>query len=153
MPKALYLFKLLIIIFLITFFSTQCKTNKSLSNINLQKGRLILSPIIDQEYIYQDAETFTITDAVVIDKILHLNLSYSGGSGTHQFELIWNGRYLKTHPIQIPLFIKHTVQNEDSNEEKQISLKYDVSGILPSNEDLVYLKINGFDNKVECKIK
>lgn len=53
------------------------------------------------------SDPFEISFADVINDFLVLNVSYTGGCETHDFEVLSNGKYTATYPPEIVLHIKH----------------------------------------------
>lgn len=52
-------------------------------------------------------DAFDLNEMVVVDDTLSLTVSYSGGCAPHEFRLCWDGSFMESSPVQVPLVLQH----------------------------------------------
>ena len=137
---------ILAILFPLFFYSCFTKKKSSLSE-TVDKNQIQI-PVKDPEFVYNIDSSYMISKAEIINGILNLKIRYIGGCGTHNFDLMWNGRYLKSYPLQISLFVRHTSENEKCTKYKFADLSYNLSTIMPPEEDTVFVNLAAFGKKL-----
>jgi len=74
--------------------------------------------------------------AGIEDENLVLSVNYSGGCKTHLFELIWDGQYLESSPLQINLNFRHSNQGDTCQMLIRKRLAYSLSDVEPCHINL-----------------
>lgn len=60
--------------------------------------------ILDKtQYETAAVEAYQIVEAVVEEDLLKLTVQYGGGCGTVNFELLTNGAFMESYPVQLPV--------------------------------------------------
>lgn len=60
----------------------------------------------------KDSKPFFISNAFIWEDTLHVTVNYGGGCKKHDFQIVWDGKFIKTLPPKIPLVILHN-NNQD----------------------------------------
>ncbi|MCI5122954.1 MAG: hypothetical protein D3925_00385 [Candidatus Electrothrix sp. AR5] len=92
------------------------------------------------------------TDMVMIsaaglkgDKLL-IDVSYAGGCAPHDFQLEWNGDFLKSNPQQVMFNLSHNGNGDACQALIRERLQFDLSPILEfANENIIHVKSLGGD--------
>lgn len=66
-------------------------------------------------------------DTIVTDDILNIDVSYSGGCEEHDFNLIWDGSFLKSSPAQAEVYLSHDAKGDSCEAEISKSLSFDLT--------------------------
>ncbi len=84
----------------------QCQ-KKSVISATTSEPFTSLELQVDPEMTFPEETNYKITMAEIKDNFLYVTVGYSGGCKEHTFNMNWNGRYLKSQPMQINLVIMH----------------------------------------------
>ncbi len=87
---------------------------------------------------------YTIHSAIITDKILTIDFSYKGGCSDHGFDLMFNGRYMKSMPMKASLYLIHET-TDSCEEDLRQQFRYDLSKLLPENQKKLIIKLYGYD--------
>jgi len=109
--------------------------------------------IRNESYTPQASVNFKIESASIQDSILTVNVSYAGGCGTHSWDLIWTGMYMKSLPMKVSLFIHHTSENETCNDKMQETLNYNLNLLSPGRGEKLMVLLRGYEGELEFNIK
>jgi len=138
---------------LLVISAYSCKTNKETKTTKetAPKSLVICDEIImdNSYYPYDEKPTYKISRAEVNDNKLYLTIHYLGGCGTHQFQLYGNTNYLKTKPVQLNLFLKHSQEHESCQKELVLEKCFDISAIKGLGDDIVRLNIRPYKEPVD----
>ena len=145
----------LLIISLFTFsiaISSCCtskKNKKKDTETELKQNNTPHAVVRDTAYRAPEILDYKILSAEVKENILKAEVSYVGGCGTHSWQLIWTGVYMKSLPMKVPLTIHHEVTGETCNEQKTEILYFDLSSLNPGRGDKLVLLLKGLEEKIE----
>jgi hypothetical protein len=94
-------------------------------------------------------DNFELENISVSGDYLLLSVSYSGGCQNHEFNVLWNGKVIKTSPPQVDLYLYH-----DSNDDLCEAKIYTTFALKLSNFNQDELVINFFDyNNVKYTVE
>lgn len=123
-----------------------CKAKKEVSKgPQLQVKELI----VDKELYPVEDETFSISAASIDGDILTLEVSYHGGKAFHDFELLFNGIYMKSMPPQVNLFLKHSHTPENCEKLISESVHYNLKNLRLGERGTVIIRLAGYTEKLE----
>ncbi len=145
--------KVIVLIMAVSAMSLQCKTNKNQQKDKNDK-QTISKLIIDRNFVPDRSKKldYTIESLSYNTKnILSIEVSYFGGCGTHNFDLIFNGNYLKSLPMKAGLFLKHTSKNETCDKKINTVLRFDITGLKPDKYDKLKIKFIGSEQNIMYK--
>jgi|AntAceMinimDraft_17_1070374.scaffolds.fasta_scaffold01929_5 hypothetical protein len=146
--------KIIVITMAVSAMSLQCKTNKKIQKDKSDK-QTISKLIIDRNFSPDRSKKldYKIESLSYNTKnILNIEISYLGGCGTHNFDLIFNGNYLKSLPMQAGLFLKHTSKNETCDKKINTVLHFDITGLKPDRYNKLKIKFIGSDQNIMYEI-
>jgi hypothetical protein len=124
-----------------------CKSSKNnKTQVAEEKTDVMPTLTIDKSY-KPDSIDYTISQVVIKGDYLIFDVTYKGGCGKHKFDLIFNGNYAKSLPVQASLHLKHTKENETCNNDITEPLRFDISKVRYSNKKEVVLKISSSKEK------
>lgn len=137
------------VILLATIF-TNCKSSKksTISTNSDVKTEVIPELIVDKE-CKADSIDYAIYNVALNGNVLSMDVNYKGGCGTHKFDLMFNGNYAKSLPVQASIFLKHSKENETCDKEVTESLKFDISTIQYPKNSTVIIKVASIKEKFE----
>ena len=128
------IYKLSIILFFSFLLSTSCNTRKNQQKSIIEKNQkmtILLEPTVDNSFTIPDGKPdYIIQSAEIKDSVLTINLSYTGGCKDHNFELMFNGMYMKSLPRKASLYLKHKSNGDICKKLILLELKYNLSSIL-----------------------
>jgi hypothetical protein len=73
------------------------------------------------------ADPATIREARIDGDILTLNVTYTGGSQTHAFQLYAYKVFLESYPAQSDIFLSHGARGDEGDAVIETHLKFDLS--------------------------
>lgn len=85
-------------------------------------------PVREQAPIGDDS--FGIEAAVLKGDKLIIDVRYGGGCRQHTFQLNWNGKFLKSIPMQVPLELSHNANGDTCKAIIRERLQFDLSVII-----------------------
>ncbi len=92
-------------------------------------------------------DLYSIENIEVVNQDLVIDFSYSGGCEEHEFDLYWDGSYLKSNPVQAQFVLSHNANGDSCKAIKYETLRFD---IYPFIED--YIESYGDNQKVNIYI-
>lgn len=108
-----------------------CNHHHKSKKKNLQTMEVYLEPTIDRTYEAPEGElNYKIKNAEINGDILTLNITYSGGCEPHNFELMFNGMFMKSLPRKAGLYLKHESNGDICKKLILLELKYNLSSIV-----------------------
>lgn len=105
--------------------------------------------IVDREFSPAGELSVSIVSAKTEEDILILTLTYHGGKGYHEFDLVFNGIVLKSLPPQVNLFLKHTHTQDNCEKLITRTFKYDLKTLQMGEKGTVIIRLQGFAEKLE----
>lgn len=123
-------------------------TNTSASKTDDKKVETLIKNVI----IASDVDLTNTGDLCSVDSIaikadiLSIYINYSGGCKEHTFDLLSNGMYAKSLPVQLALCLKHNGNSDNCRELITKELKFNVSPCKYSGKNTVVLKLK--DKKI-----
>lgn len=100
---------------------------------------LIVDPALDRE---QPNGKFNVTGLEINGDILSVALNYSGGCKEHEFKLYSDGKYAKSMPPQLTLWMQH-IDNEDACRKLILdTLQFDITKARYENQSEVIIRMN-----------
>src|SRR3989338_2634747 len=78
----------------------------------------------------KEGDFFTIKNIEVINQDLVIEVSYGGGCEDHEFDLIWDGSFMKSNPPQVNLDLYHNANNDLCKAIKYETLRYDIYPLI-----------------------
>ena len=141
--------KKIIIITSLIIIAIACGNSKKMS----KKNSVIVQPVIltndFSSYARESSET-QIINAVVVDSILTLNVSYNGGCKDHDFQLLGSKMIQKSLPPIRGIMLVHNANNDDCRELIERELKFNVSDFKYPQGDIM-LNLQGYKSKILYK--
>jgi len=108
-----------------------CNHHHKSKKMNLQNMEVYLEPTTDRTFEAPEGEVnYKIKNAEIKDNILTINITYSGGCKPHNFELMFNGMFMKSLPRKAGLYLKHESNGDLCKKLILLELKYDLSSIV-----------------------
>lgn len=84
-------------------------------------------------------DAFTIYDAHIEGRRLHLSVSYSGGCKDHVFELFTDGFIMKSLPPKQRFYLRHYAHKDACEALVEQDLVFDLDGLVSAGNSLVIL--------------
>lgn len=84
--------------------------NSNINNRSDQDAYDQLVTALDDDQIISD--NFYLRSAEVVDSVLHVTVSYSGGCREHSFELVWPEAIIMIFPPQFNVILLHDSNND-----------------------------------------
>lgn len=102
----------------------------------LRNDRALVLPV--------ESDPFELNSAVITGDSLILSVSYGGGCRPHVFELLTNGMYAKSLPMQLSLYLKHQANEDMCRAYFTQRIAFDLKTIRPpqGNELHIFLDDN-----------
>jgi hypothetical protein len=123
-----------------------CRTKQEVSKTSqLQVKELI----VDKEFHPIEAENFSIYSASIDGDILTLSVNYHGGKAFHEFELLFNGIYMKSMPPQVNLFLKHSHTPENCEKLISETVHFDLKNLRLGEKGTVIIRLAGYTERLE----
>lgn len=96
--------------FFVIMLVTGCQKNDMFNggNINSQSGADIVSKniIIDEDSFHSiSKDEFSIQDTYIKDDSLVLTIEYGGGCGTIEYDLVTDGAFMESYPVQLNIAV------------------------------------------------
>jgi hypothetical protein len=114
---------------------------------------VVFYPSLETDYVVPETPVdYTINSAEIVGDILTINFSYNGNCGTQGFDLIFNGRYMKSMPMKINLYLEHTSSEKCADVVTQ-EMRYSLSEIMPNNQDKLIVKLHSWDENLVIEKK
>jgi hypothetical protein len=99
-------------VFLLIAFAASCRAKKPVAaeSTETAKNDKICKPMLLQEepILPASSDIFDIDTAWVSNSCLHIAVSYGGGCGTVDFQLVYSNRIMKSYPPKTSLFLAFT---------------------------------------------
>ncbi len=76
--------------------------------------------------------------ASIEEENLILNITYAGGCKVHKFELVWDGLYFESSPVQVNLSLHHSNENDNCKARKNKKIAFSLADIKSSRINLMY---------------
>ena len=128
------IYRLSIILLFSALLATSCNTRKKQQKSIIEKDTemtILLEPTVDNSFsIPEGKPDYTIKSAEITDSVLTINITYTGGCEDHNFELMFNGMYMKSLPRKANLYLKHESNGDICKKLILLELKYNLSSIL-----------------------
>jgi hypothetical protein len=112
--------------------------------------------ILIDETAYNTAQVdpFEIEYAYIKDDTLNVIVKYGGGCGFADFELITNGFFMESHPVQLNMILSLTdddpcealIQRQVCYDISQLAVLYNDS--YQTNEGTIILHLNNYDSEL-----
>lgn len=136
--------KLLCNIFLtlvITFLAGCLGSQKSTDNKKpeSEKGTIPTIRVDKNAQFEQKTAPFNMETINIIGDTLVLEITYSGGCKTHQFELVTSLGYQKSSPPKLPVVLLHHSGGEACREKIKETLRFNISELKYPGENSVVL--------------
>lgn len=149
---------ILIMVFSLSLVATGCGNKKAMANAEERTTEVeipdpeVKEIVIDKGFVPpRENGRFTIEGMKMVDNLLHLNVSYSGGCEEHVFNLYTDQRYMKSYPPKLNLFLEHIDNNDRCRAMITKELVFDVTGIeYPGTNELV-LRFNNTKETLQFK--
>ncbi len=109
-----------------------------LLSCSMQKN--IINDIIIDEFTIDDTSDYIIKNAKIIDSLIVINIEYKG-TKKDEFNLIFNGRYKKSYPPIVNLYLKHDnlKPGKSSKHLKTFTYKLNKVEYPNTNSTIIYL--------------
>lgn len=127
---------------LLLLMSFSCKTQISIE----QKPRQIiqLNTAIDDS----NANTFTIRSASIDGNTLTLLIETKGSSNLHEFDLLWDGSWMKSLPPKVVLVPVHKTTDKKQNKLVVVKAQFLLDSIAARGYDRVVIIIKGYTEQL-----
>ena len=130
---------------------TQCKHQKEANSITNEEVKVdipepqkpAIPMVIDRAYRPQETTPYEILSSDLDGDILTLIVSFSVGCEVHEFSLISNQMYMKSMPLQLPLYLEHDSHGDACRALIQETLQFDISSARYTGSKVVRLLVNG----------
>ena len=103
---------------------------------------------IDKELKSSESPDYIIENVTLTDSIIHILVRYPGSRVSSDFDLIFNGSYLKSLPPQANLLLKHNVGKGKGKKLASKELLFNISILKYPRQKSVLLKIKSFPDKI-----
>lgn len=108
--------------------------------------------IIDENFVPpRENADFEVEQMEMLGHELHLRVRYSGGCEEHDFNLYSDGRYAKSYPPQLTLFLEHIDNNDNCRAMIVKELVFDVRGIEYPGTSTLIIRLNNTDKTLQYK--
>lgn len=108
--------------------------------------------VIDENFVPpRENADFEVEQMEMLGHELHLRVRYSGGCEEHIFNLYSNGRYAKSYPPQLTLFLEHIDNNDHCRAMITKELVFDVRGIEYPGTSTLVVRLNNTDETLQYK--
>ena len=87
-------------------------------------------------------DPYTLGEISFDGSTMNIGVSYSGGCGSHEWQLCWDGGVAESFPVQISLALGHNANGDTCEMEKAEVLSFDIS-ILDDVEQPTQVHIGG----------
>jgi len=104
--------------------------------------------IINRELRPDDEPDFSIENASIKDSTFIILVNYPGGKGFYNFDLVFNGLYQKSLPLQVNLFLKHDIENETRKKLISRELKFNISKLKRENYKTIIIKLYSYPEEL-----
>lgn len=140
-----FVFSLPIVLITLLIFSTaltaQDKKQRTLSEAIPSETHQKV--IINKDFTPpRDNGRFDVAGIEISGDLLKINISYSGGCKDHTFNLHCDGKYIKTSPPQIYLFLEHLDQGDLCRQLIEEQLIFDISDIKYQGSNQLIIRLN-----------
>lgn len=135
----------------------QCKDKKESTVSEVQtemeeesnKGDIQKLKIIEG-FSDRESDNFEVENASLEGDILSIDISYSGGCEDHEFDLYFNGAYMKSLPPKANLFLKHNANGDACRSMIKQTLRFNIKKVKASY-DSVILYLNNYTEQIVYK--
>ncbi len=144
------IYKTSIVLIFAVLLTVSCSTRKNQQKSVINKNQemtVLLEPTVDNSFtIPKGKPDYTINNAEIKDSVLVLNISYSGGCKEHNFELMFNGMYMKSLPRKASLYLKHESNGDICKKLVLLELRYNLSSILGEAKQAANFNLYSYSN-------
>lgn len=117
------------------------KQNDKTIKTVVQKKTLLVEKSLSQVV---PEKNYTIDTAYIKNDTIIMTISYIGGCGEHNFDLIWNGSIIKTLPVKAPIYLRHISENETCKNKLIASLFFDISELRNTSKKKVFILLDTY---------
>jgi len=103
---------------------------------------------IDKELKSSKSSDYIIENVTLTDSIIHILVRYPRSMASSDFDLIFNGSYLKSLPPQANLLLKHNVGKGKGKKPTSKELLFNISKLKYPRQKSVLLKIKSYPEKI-----
>lgn len=103
---------------------------------------------IESDYKLPETLDYTIKSVTLLDNIFTIEVTYKGGCGDHNFELVFNRMFAKSLPVQATLYLEHTSTNETCSEEITRKFRFFGDNVRHPQNKTVICKVNSYDGRL-----
>ena len=75
----------------------------------------------------QHDDGYELASATIEGDTLTVGVSYSGGCGSHEWELCWDGEIMESAPVQVQLTLGHNANGDSCEAIETDSIQFDIS--------------------------
>ena len=128
--------------------------NTSIHTFTIEKRptEIILN---EDYYISAPNDSNTISNVELIDDILNMTVSYSGGCEDHEFELIGTNNFMESDPVQINIRLSHNANNDICKAYLTEELTFDLTPLKEAWQEVyqqesgtIIINLEGFDEPI-----
>jgi hypothetical protein len=131
----------LIIISSLFFGLNSCKLCKNKGD----KKEDITSIIVQQGFVKPDnSALFDLLKTSIEGNILTIEVSYSGGCNEHEFQLYFDGNYMKSLPPKANFILTHDNKGDACRSIVNKTLKFDISKAQYAGQKEMMVMVDGF---------
>ncbi len=98
-------------------------------------------PLIDPDYVYPSRPAVNIDSVFVDGNILTMRVNYSGGCKEHYFMLKSNGKFSKSSPPAVKMFLDDTVKTDNCRQFKEEIIKININNLRHPSKKKVILQL------------
>jgi len=155
MKAKIYIFIFLVSTGMATIFA--CQNNDTFNMPDPQDGEQSCRNIVINESLYDTAprDNFIIKDAIIKHDSLIIMVQYGGGCGTTSFNLITEGYFMESNPVQLDILL--SFEDEDLCEAAiQEQICFDMTKLATlykdsylANQGTIILRLQGYPDSLE----
>jgi hypothetical protein len=128
-----------------------CAARKN-ENTIAQKNREVKKVLIENGHAATDS-SYSIRSFSISGDTLKIEVTYSGGCGTHTFDLYSNALLKKSLPPQVDVTLEHKSEKETCNKDVTELLLFDINPLKKPGNTKIVVNINSADNKASWEIR
>jgi len=148
----------LISLFAVGIVLSGCGKKKKIANPNTETAEVtipmpeIQKLVVDEGFVPpRENGRFNLERMEMEGDQLKLTVSYSGGCEEHIFNLYSDGRYAKSYPPQLTLFLEHIDNNDRCRAMINKELVFDITGAQYPGTSEVVIKLNNTELNTRYK--
>lgn len=93
----------------------------------------------------------TINSISLNGDILSIHTSYSGGCKKHEFNLFFNGNYMKSLPPKAQFILQHINNKDECRSLIDTTLKFNIAKAKYIGQSELMIRVNGFEKEINYK--